>query len=149
MGHHVSNRPPINTGTGMCCLNTKFKWRSDRDTLIIREPETWDISWLHTCYVVKVLLCLIMYLMLWESKQNPIVKVSAPRPLKWIQSKVNRRGVLQKNLIKVNTIAAKRKRIEAVLVNDLVSDYHLDLFCLTETWLVHEECVWIHSPESY
>lgn len=33
-GHHVSNRPPINTGTGLCCLNTKFKWRSAGDTLL-------------------------------------------------------------------------------------------------------------------
>ena len=30
---------------------------------------------------------------------------------------------------------------KAVLVNDLISDYHIDLFCLTETWLYHEEYV--------
>ena len=30
---------------------------------------------------------------------------------------------------------------KAVLVNDLISDYHIDLFCLTETWLCHKEYV--------
>lgn len=38
-GHQVSNRSPINTGTGLCCLNTEFKWRSAGDTPLII---TWE-----------------------------------------------------------------------------------------------------------
>ncbi len=73
-----------------------------------------------------------------------------------MKSKVNRRGVIHKNLIKINTTAVvvqQNERIKCellnirslssktVLVNELISDYHIDLFYLAETWLSHEDYV--------
>ncbi len=36
-------------------------------------------------------------------------------------------------------------------MNDLISDYDIDLFCLTETWLGPEEYVGLHeaTPSSH
>lgn len=36
-------------------------------------------------------------------------------------------------------------------MNDLISDYHIDLSCLTETWLCHEEYVSLNesTPPSH
>ncbi|XP_075941538.1 uncharacterized protein LOC142943729, partial [Anarhichas minor] len=97
--------------------------------------------------------------------QNHIETVSAPWPLQRIKSKINDRGVKQNNLIQVKTTATvQQNRIikcgllnirslssKAVLVNELISDNHIDLFCLTETWLCNEEYVSLNesTPPSH
>ncbi len=82
--------------------------------------------------------------------------MSAPRPLKLIESKVNRRGVIHKNLIKIkygllNIRTLLNSSSKAVLVNNLRSDYHIDLFWLAETWLSHEDYVSLNesTPRSH
>ena len=36
---------------------------------------------------------------------------------------------------------------KAVLVNELMSDYDIDLLCLTETWLSHEDYVSLNESK--
>ena len=92
-----------------------------------------------------------------------ISTVSVPR-LRSVKSKVNKRCAILNNLIGIKTTAIEQNRkircgllnirslsSKAVLVNELISDNKIDLFCLTETWLGHEDYVSLNeaTPPSH
>ncbi len=82
--------------------------------------------------------------------KNPTETVSVPRPPNLVKYSAMKRGVSHKHLIKINTtsdVVINNRNIEggllnirslsskAVLVNELISDNHDDLFCLRMTML--------------
>ena len=91
--------------------------------------------------------------------------VSVPR-LRSVRSKVTKRGAILNNLIGIKTTTAmieKDRKIrcgllnirslssKTVLINESISDNQIDLFCLTETWLGHEEYISLNeaTPPSH
>lgn len=70
-GHRVSNKPPINTGSGLCCLNTEFKWRSAGDSLLSLSHEGNTTRHVSTEGVYRLGsicydLCTFRYILIWQ-----------------------------------------------------------------------------------
>ena len=102
-----------------------------------------------------------------DQSQNPIEIVSVHRPIKLLKLNNNRARTPHKNLIQIKTTSETIQETQtfkcgllnirslakkALLVNEIVSHYNIDLLSLTETWLHPDEYVSLNEstpPQSY
>ena len=92
-------------------------------------------------------------------EQPPILQIRTIQTTRPRAPKPRAQGVVHKNLvqIKTNAILPQNKiiscgvlnirsiRNKGVLVNEIISDNHLDLLCLSETWLGEQEYVGLNT----